>query len=116
MLKARNYDMGPFHEEKTKGGVTYAHQDELPKLPIPALEQTCQRYLSSLRPLQGPREHQDTRNAVQEFLNNEGPELDAKLRAYAEGKTSYIEQFCKLFARWSWNEDFWLTVKGMIHI
>ncbi|VBB77779.1 Putative mitochondrial carnitine O-acetyltransferase [Podospora comata] len=93
VLKARNYDMGPFHEEKTKGGVTYAHQDELPKLPIPALEQTCQRYLSSLRPLQGPREHQDTRNAVQEFLNNEGPELDAKLRAYAEGKTSYIEQF-----------------------
>ncbi|KAK4176377.1 putative mitochondrial carnitine O-acetyltransferase [Triangularia setosa] len=93
VLKARNYSMGPFREEKSRGGVTYAHQDELPKLPIPDLEQTCQRYLASLKPLQGPREHAETKNAVQEFLNNEGQGLNEKLKAYAEGKTSYIEQF-----------------------
>ena len=83
-------------EQKSgKGGVTYAYQDKLPKLPIPDLEQTCQRYLAALKPLQSPREHADTKRAVQEFLRNEGPELNERLKKYAEGKTSYIEQFCK---------------------
>lgn len=96
-LKARHYVMEASHEEKKpkKGGVTYAHQDELPKLPIPDLEQTCQKYLAALKPLQTPREHAETRHAVQEFLKHEGPELNEKLKKYAEGRTSYIEQFCK---------------------
>jgi len=33
-----------------KKGVTYAGQDELKKLPIPTLEETCERYLQSVRP------------------------------------------------------------------
>jgi Choline/Carnitine o-acyltransferase. len=44
-------------------------------------------------PLQSPREHEDTKAAVQEFLKNEGPELQEKLKKYAFSKTSYIEQF-----------------------
>ncbi|KIH91480.1 carnitine O-acetyltransferase [Sporothrix brasiliensis 5110] len=75
------------------GGITFAHQDKLPKLPIPELEKTCQKYLSVLRPLQTSREHAETRHAVDEFLRNEGPELQEKLKSYAEGRTSYIEQF-----------------------
>lgn len=93
-LKARQYIMSAF-EDKAKGGVTFAQQDKLPKLPIPDLEKTCERYLKALKPLQPPREHGETRHAVQEFLNGEGPELNEKLKRYAEGRTSYIEQFCK---------------------
>lgn len=94
--KARQYSMASTTpEEKPKGGVTFAHQDKLPKLPIPELESTCQRYLSSLKPLQTHREHAETRRAVQEFLQTDGPELHEKLKRYAEGQTSYIEQFCK---------------------
>jgi hypothetical protein len=33
-----------------KKGVTYAGQDQLKRLPIPTLEETCQRYLESVRP------------------------------------------------------------------
>ena len=33
-----------------KKGVTYAGQDQLKKLPIPTLEETCERYLESVRP------------------------------------------------------------------
>ena len=33
-------------------GKTFARQSELPKLPVPALEDTCKRYLTSLQPLQ----------------------------------------------------------------
>ncbi|KAL2020144.1 hypothetical protein VTK56DRAFT_8749 [Thermocarpiscus australiensis] len=85
--------MAAYQDEKLKGGVTYAHQDKLPKLPIPDLERTCERYLRALKPLQSPREHAETRHAVQEFLKSEGPELNEKLKKYAEGRTSYIEQF-----------------------
>lgn len=81
-------------EDKPKGGVTYAHQDDLPKLPIPDLESSLDKYLVALKPLQSPREHAETKHAVQAFLRNEGPELNEKLKKYAEARTSYIEQFC----------------------
>jgi carnitine O-acetyltransferase len=87
--------MAPIQEDKPKGGVTFAHQDKLPKLPIPDLEASCQRYLTALKPLQSPREHADTKHAVQEFLRHDGPELQEKLKKYAAGRSSYIEQFCK---------------------
>ncbi|KAK1761424.1 putative mitochondrial carnitine O-acetyltransferase [Echria macrotheca] len=92
VLKARHYVMSA-HEDKPKGGVTFAQQDKLPKLPIPDLEKTCERYLAALKSLQSNREHADTKHAVDEFLRGEGPELNEKLKKYAEGRTSYIEQF-----------------------
>jgi carnitine O-acetyltransferase len=39
-------------KEGMGGGKTFARQHELPKLPVPKLEDTCQRYLTSLQPLQ----------------------------------------------------------------
>lgn len=80
--------------EPPKKGLTFANQDSLPKLPIPDLEQTCKRYLEALAPLQTPREQDETRAAVQDFLKSEGPILQEKLKTYASSKTSYIEQFC----------------------
>ncbi|CAK3861463.1 probable carnitine acetyl transferase [Lecanosticta acicola] len=76
-----------------KPGITFAAQDKLPKLPIPDLEQTCKRYLSSIDPLQTAREHAESERAIHDFLRSDGPELQAKLKAYSEGKGSYIEQF-----------------------
>jgi len=82
----------PRHQQ----GITFAAQDKLPKLPIPELESSTIKYLAALKPLQTPREHAETQQAVEEFLRSEGPELQARLKKYANGKTSYIEQFCKL--------------------
>lgn len=79
-----------------KHGVTYSHQDELAKLPIPNLENTVERYLNALRPLQNAQEHHDTEAAVKEFVHADGPELQSRLKKYATDKTSYIEQFCML--------------------
>jgi hypothetical protein len=80
-----------------EAGTTFAYQDDLPKLPIPDLESTCQKYLDSLGPLQTPKEHHETRIAVREFLRYQGPDLQEKLKKYAQGKSNYIEQFCKCF-------------------
>lgn len=79
---------------KRKLGITYAAQDTLPKLPIPELEDTCRKYQAVLAPLQNRREQEDTAAAVQDFLKSDGLELQARLKKYATGKTSYIEQFC----------------------
>lgn len=37
-----------------KRGVTYAGQAQLKKLPIPTLEETCRRYLESVKPFLVP--------------------------------------------------------------
>ena len=89
------YTKFPMASDAGKGGVTFAAQDKLPKLPIPELASTCRRYIEALKPLQTAREHSDTQQAVDEFLRSDGPELQEKLKSYAQGKTSYIEQFCK---------------------
>ena len=65
---------------------TFARQKELPKLPIPPLEETCSRYLRSLEGLQDPREHAETKKAVEEFLHHDGPRIQAKLQEYAKDK------------------------------
>ncbi|KAK1815572.1 carnitine O-acetyltransferase yat1 [Friedmanniomyces endolithicus] len=78
---------------ESKSGVTFAAQDKLPKLPIPDLEVTCKKYIAALDPLQTAREHADTEQAVHDFMRSEGPELQEKLKRYATGQSSYIEQF-----------------------
>jgi carnitine O-acetyltransferase len=80
---------------EAKPGITFAHQDSLPKLPIADLEDTCRKYLEVVKPLQTKREHQETVAAVREFLKTDGPELQERLKKYAGTKSSYIEQFCK---------------------
>jgi carnitine O-acetyltransferase len=91
------YEKDPLGGNQTprKPGITFAAQDKLPKLPIPELESSLKKYLTALKPLQGPREYAETQQAVEEFLKGDGPELQEKLKKYATGKTSYIEQFCE---------------------
>ena len=82
-------------QSKLNPGITFAAQDRLPKLPIPELESTCKKYLEALRPLQSTREYEESVAAVGEFKRHEGLELQERLKKYATGKTSYIEQFCR---------------------
>jgi len=82
-----------------KQGITFAAQEKLPKLPIPDLDESMHKYLKALKPLQSGREHAETQQAVEEFLKGEGPDLQEKLKKYATGKTSYIEQFCRFEIR-----------------
>ena len=74
------FDPAPPHEQ------TFAHQEKLPKLPIPPLEDTCKRYLRALEALQTPHEHEETRRAVQEFLDDpeQGPKIQKKLEEWAK--------------------------------
>ena len=79
----------------SRPGITFAHEDSLPKLPIPELDSSCKKYIAALKPLQSPKEHSDTVHSVEDFLKTDGPVLQEKLKKYASGKNNYIEQFCK---------------------
>uniref|UniRef100_A0A8C2KWD5 Carnitine O-acetyltransferase n=1 Tax=Cyprinus carpio TaxID=7962 RepID=A0A8C2KWD5_CYPCA len=48
------------------------HQESLPKLPVPPLQQTCSRYLASLEPLISAEEMTHTRELMDEFLRPGG--------------------------------------------
>ncbi|KAG7262132.1 hypothetical protein CRUP_003944 [Coryphaenoides rupestris] len=44
-----------------------AHQEGLPSLPVPALQQTCDRYLTALEPILDPEKLRRTRELVTDF-------------------------------------------------
>lgn len=69
---------------------TFAYQDKLPKLPIPPLEDTCNRYLRALEALQDEKEHAATVAAVKEFLETDGPMLHEMLKDYAKDKARLV--------------------------
>ncbi|TRM57146.1 acyltransferase ChoActase/COT/CPT [Schizophyllum amplum] len=81
---------------------TFRGQSKLPKLPVPPLEETCQRYLRALEGLQDEEEHAATKAAVEEFLSEhdeatgkggEGKKLQSQLLDWAKTHDSYIEDF-----------------------
>lgn len=44
-----------------------AHQDSLPRLPVPALQQSLDRYLQALQPIVSEEEWAQTKQLVEEF-------------------------------------------------
>lgn len=76
-------------------GTTFAAQHKLPKLPLPSLESSCQRYLKALKPLQSAQEHEASAAAVHTFIRGEGPILQAQLKEYDSSHENYFEHFCE---------------------
>lgn len=67
-------------------------QSSLPRLPIPNINKTCERYLAAQRPLLDDTAFARTERLVNEFRTNEGPRLQTLLKATdkANKHTSYI--------------------------
>ncbi|GAB0093404.1 carnitine O-palmitoyltransferase 2, mitochondrial [Sergentomyia squamirostris] len=79
----------------TKTSLPMMHfQKSLPRLPIPELSATCERYLSALRPLLTTDQHARTSKLVEEFQNGAGKDLQDRLKAYDNSNlhTSYISE------------------------
>lgn len=69
-------------------------QPSLPRLPIPALEKTCERYLAAQRPLLIDEAFRKTKDNVDRFMTTTGPKLQELLKKKdAQNKhTSYISE------------------------
>ncbi|XP_034968933.1 carnitine O-acetyltransferase [Zootoca vivipara] len=74
-----------------------AHQEGLPHLPIPPLQQTLDRYLSALQPIISEEELGHTRELVQDFLKQGG--VGERLQKGLERRARKHE---------NWLSDWWL--------
>lgn len=69
-------------------------QKSLPRLPLPKLEATCDRYLRSLEPVVSGEELENTRKLVADFKDGRGKGLHAQLEQQDQQNkhTSYISK------------------------
>lgn len=71
-------------------------QHSLPRLPIPQLDKTCERYLAALQPILNNDEKafKETRQILADFRTGDGKRLDAQLRYKNASlrQTSYISK------------------------
>ncbi|CAF0947666.1 unnamed protein product [Adineta ricciae] len=71
-------------------------QQSLPRLPIPQLDKTCQRYLAAVKPILNNDEnaYKETQKIVADFRAGDGKRLDAQLRVKnaSNRQTSYISK------------------------
>lgn len=68
----------------------------LPKPPVPSLEDTIVRYLAGLEPVIPSQQFEQTRQTAQIFLHNgEGKGLQKLLTEYAEESDNWVSQLTK---------------------
>ncbi|CAO5228639.1 Carnitine O-acetyltransferase [Frankia sp. AgKG'84/4] len=76
---------------------TFAHDDELPRVPLPSLADSCERFLAWSAPLLTPAERARTEAVVTAFqaADGPGPILQAALESYdaTEGVHSWLDDF-----------------------
>ncbi|XP_048511975.1 carnitine O-palmitoyltransferase 2, mitochondrial-like isoform X2 [Athalia rosae] len=94
--EAASVDHGDEYQyiEKSKVG-TMHFQRSMPRLPIPQLEKTCERYLLAQKPILIEEQLRHTESCVKRFLVGEGPTLQKELKAFdAKNRhTSYISEY-----------------------
>lgn len=72
----------------------YQFQESLPKLPLPKLSDTCERYIEMVTPLLSDIELERTKTAVREFQQGSGVELQKQLEMIDRStNTNYLQQF-----------------------
>jgi len=64
----------------------------LPKLPVPSLEQTLERYLATVKPIVNEVQYERTRAMVKAFgsSNGPGPRFQEKLLQLREEKDNWV--------------------------
>ena len=114
---------GNFRSKSSHTTSTCAHQYNLPKLPIPPLEETCRRYLTALKGLQDEVEHKNTIRAVQAFLDGDGPRVQDMLLEYSKDKSRCVASFIvryksmltgNLKPLFSYIEEFWYDLPEVL--
>ena len=77
---------------KTPQGKLYAHQKRLPIYPVPSLQQTCDRYIDSIKPLVSEEQLRKSKALIDEFKIGPGKVLQDRLLAYAKTTKNWLAE------------------------
>lgn len=88
---------GPDDSDAEWSSATFGNEDRLPRVPLPALDESCERFLAWCAPLLTPAELAATEAEVAAFRQPDGPgrKLHATLEKYdaSEGAHSWLDTF-----------------------
>lgn len=85
-----------------------SHQKGLPSLPVPPLQQTCERYITALEPILEMEELKHTKELVQEFQKAGG--IGQSLQTGLEKRASKAENWVSSFERCRFELHFLLSL------
>ena len=70
------------------------YQDSLPRLPVPDLSQSLQRYVEAITPIVGADQLERTKRIVKEFgrAGGQGEQLQSRLKERAETKENWVSK------------------------
>jgi len=71
----------------------YSFQSSLPRMPVPALKDTIQRYLLSVRPLLTDEKYDEMKKLSEEFENTIGPKLQLYLNVKSWWASNYVSDW-----------------------
>ena len=75
----------------------YRFQASLPSLPVPALKDTCDRYLKTMRPLQDDETHERVRRLAAEFESGLGRRLQRYATLKSWFSTNYVSDWWETY-------------------
>jgi len=70
--------------------LTYSFQNALPRLPLPPLKDTVERYLKSVHPLLSKEEYAEAERMAEEFLKKDGPKMQLYLYLKSWWSRNYV--------------------------
>ncbi|XP_049431264.1 carnitine O-palmitoyltransferase 1, liver isoform isoform X1 [Epinephelus fuscoguttatus] len=86
----------------------YSFQNSLPRLPLPTVKDTCQRYLESVRPLMDDDQYERMTGLTKDFEKNLGPRLQWYLKLKSWWASNYVSDW--------WEEYIYLRGRGPIMV
>ncbi|XP_044538171.1 carnitine O-palmitoyltransferase 1, liver isoform isoform X2 [Gracilinanus agilis] len=86
----------------------YSFQTSLPRLPVPAVKDTVNRYLESVQPLLNKDDFQRMKGLAEDFSTNLGPRLQWYLKLKSWWATNYVSDW--------WEEYIYLRGRGPIMV
>ncbi|KAK5958661.1 Carnitine O-acetyltransferase mitochondrial [Knufia fluminis] len=106
-LTGKAFQVKESYQEDASKGAMLRFEDSLPRLPVPSLEDTCQRYLKSIHPLLSKDEYAASEKAVSSF-QQQAASLQDRLIEKAEQP-----EVRNWIADW-WNEAAYLGYKDPV--
>lgn len=95
----------PFSTSNPKGDL-FKYQSQLPKLPVPSLEETATKYLKTVEPFLNKEQLAATKQKVENFIQpgGAGEALQARLNDFASGKDNWLAEFWDDYAYMSYRD------------